>query len=213
MRDFKSSLPADTIIGIHQGIARTTYKGYRFIKCPFDIVSYMRLIQKTLPKTIIELGTKEGGSALWFADTASNMGYQPRIVTIDNNPIATFEDERITFLEGDVLDLEKVLPESFLSSLPRPWLVVEDSGHLFETCTAALNFFDNYLHPGEYIVIEDGILNDMPLKQFEMFNNGPNRAVEAFLKANYKRYKIDASYCDFYGYNVTYSPNGWLLRY
>jgi cephalosporin hydroxylase len=41
---------------------------------------------------------------------------------------------------------------------------------------------------------------------------GPNRAVAEFLARRPERFRIDAELCDFYGRNVTWSPNGWLRR-
>ena len=49
-----------------------------------------------------------------------------------------------------------------LADLPRPWLVVEDSEHAEKTCAEALAFFDAHLQSGDYIVIEDGVVADLP---------------------------------------------------
>lgn len=39
--------------------------------------------------------------------------------------------------------------------------------------TAALNFFDRYMEPGEYLIIEDGIVKEL---RFVVYENGLNRA-------------------------------------
>lgn len=53
------------------GALALTYKGLINIKTPFDLALYARLIWELQPKTILELGSFQGGSALWFADHMS----------------------------------------------------------------------------------------------------------------------------------------------
>jgi cephalosporin hydroxylase len=75
-----------------------------------------------------------------------------------------------------------------------------------------LEFFHDHLTPGDYIVIEDGVVANLPGEAFARYRNGPNRAVARFLSMNQRSYEIDESLCDRYGYNVTFCPNGWLRR-
>ena len=110
------------------------------------------------------------------------------------------------------MKLDVALPEELLRELPRPWLVVEDSAHSYHACLAALAFFTDRLVPGEYLVIEDGIVAELPPDIYARYENGPNRAVHDFLSANPGRLRIDRELCDFYGRNVTYNPNAWLYR-
>jgi hypothetical protein len=105
---------------------------------------------------------------------------------------------------GEVLDPER------LKSLPRPWLVIEDADHEYETSIEVLKFFHPWLQPGEYIVVEDGIISD--LSQVPDCNSGPHRALKEFLPNHPEEYEIDSSYCDFFGYNVTWCTNGWLRK-
>ena len=215
-RAFGSSIPPEILSKMQKGIMRTDYRGAKFSKCPFDVLLYIQLIERLKPRSVIEIGTKEGGSALWLADTVSAYGYcVPKVIAVDISlERLKVKDERITFIEGDALNLGGVLKAETLATLPRPWLVIEDSAHLFETSTAVLNFFDAHLQPGDYIVVEDGILADIQMveERFTMFQNRPNRAVAHFLANNEGKYQIDEELCDYYGYNVTYSPNGWLRR-
>ena len=90
--------------------------------------------------------------------------------------------------------------------------MVEASAHLFEVSLAVLEFFHRQLIQDDYIVVEDGVVAFMPEEIYRHYEDGPNRAVEAFLLSHADCYEIDRSLCDFYGYNATYSPNGWLRR-
>ncbi|MGZ8552911.1 MAG: CmcI family methyltransferase, partial [Chitinophagaceae bacterium] len=57
-----------TIKGIDKGHHNTTYKGVRCIKSPFDYVIYQMIIDEVKPDLIIEIGSYEGGNALYLAD-------------------------------------------------------------------------------------------------------------------------------------------------
>ena len=95
-----------------------------------------------------------------------------------------------------------------------PWqdllLVIEDSSHEMATTLAVLNFFHNWLVPGEYIIIEDGIITDMG--DAAMYGGGPRAAVEHFLGRYASEYEVDSRYCDWFGENVTWNVNGFLRR-
>lgn len=211
-RTFRPALPPNILSLIQHGTLRTTYRGRAFLKNPFDVVLYQELIGRLRPATILEVGTKHGRSAVWFADQQAAHGIAARVVTVDVADPPALDDPRVTFIRGDAVALDRVLPDQVLATLARPWLVVEDSAHLFKTSLAVLQFFDPRLQPGEYIVVEDGILADLPQPIYEQYQDGPNRAVKHFLEARGPAYEIDTSLCDDYGHNVTWAPNAWLRR-
>jgi cephalosporin hydroxylase len=62
------------------------------------------------------------------------------------------------------------------------------------------------------MVVEDGVVADLPQGTYGRYQNGPNRAVAKFLSENMGRYEVDADLCNFYGRNVTFNPNAWLRR-
>lgn len=212
-RAFASSLPGPVLDRIQAGTMRTLYRGVPFYKSPFDIALYLQLLSRLAPRTVIEVGTKFGGSALWFADMLSAQGIEgARVVSVDIDPQARFTDPRITFLRGDAGNLGEALPPSLLQACAHPFLVVEDSSHHYEHSMAALEFFDPWLAPGDYMVVEDGVVAQLSGDHYRQYREGPNRAVAAFLSRRGDAYAIDAELCDRYGHNATYNPNGWLLR-
>jgi len=207
---FDCCIPPDLLLGIHRGLKNTTYRGVPVWKAPFDLVLYSMLIDKLKPKSIIELGSAAGGSALWFADQMQVRGLPCKIVSI-NYKLCPMKDGRINFVQGDVLCMDKVSTD--WSILPHPWLVVEDSAHTYEACSSVLNFFDPLLVEGDYIVVEDGIVEKMPRPKYrKLRDNGPFHAVRDFLKSTKSTYSIDRNLCDFYGKNATWSPEGWLRK-
>ena len=210
---FSSDLPVQMLSTVQAGVMRSVYRGVPFLKSPFDIGLYLQLLSRLHPRTVIEVGTKHGGSALWFADMLSaDVGAEGRVLSIDITPISKVSDPRIRFLQGDANDLGAVLTPTLMQSCPRPFLVVEDSSHFYESSMAVLTFFDGWLQSGDYIVVEDGVVSQFTDARYAAYQDGPNRAVAAFLEAHSQDYEVDRSLCDHYGLNVTYNPSGWLRR-
>ena len=87
--------------------------------------------------------------------------------------------------------------------------MIEDGPHTFEGSLSALNFFDQHMQSGEYIIVEDGVLEDLRYRELK---NGPKRAIKEFLATRPDNYRIDREYCDFYGHNVTWNINGYLVK-
>ncbi|MEA3004119.1 MAG: hypothetical protein QOH81_2907 [Sphingomonadales bacterium] len=205
-----SAIPYPLLMSIQQGTMAHRYRGVPTLKNPFDLALYARLLADLRPSTIIEIGSHAGGSALWFADTAAAIGLDTHVHSLDLAEVAGAGDPRVTFHRGDAHRLEESFGETFLASLPRPWLVVEDADHRFETTLSVLGFFDPHLAAGDYLVVEDGILTDMGVAPD--YEGGPLRAIHAFLAAAPGRYEIDRNYCDHFGRNVTWNVDGWLRR-
>ena len=213
LRSFESALPQDLLDTVQAGMFRTMYRGTFFLKSPFDIGIYLQLLSKLRPRSVIEIGCKHGGSALWFADMMSAHGVEnPQVVAIDIAPAMKFTDPRIVVHQGDAKALGAVLSVEALRGLPHPWLVVEDSSHRYPESIAVLRFFDEWLRSGDYLVVEDGVVSHFKDDRYAAFEDGPNRAVRDFLTERPGRYEIDLELCDHYGRNVSYNPNGWLRR-
>jgi cephalosporin hydroxylase len=115
-------------------------------------------------------------------------------------------------MTGDAGALGEVLGSELVSSFERPLLVIDDSAHFYEPTLAVLTFFHPLLESGDYVVIEDGVVDQFHEEFYRRYENGPNRAVAYFLDQHPEDYAVDRDLCDFYGTNVTYNPNGWLRR-
>ena len=205
-----SDIDYDLLMKIQKGTMAYQYRGVALQKNPFDLALYSLLLDRTRPRTLIEIGSYQGGSAIWFADQASLLGLDLRVLSIDLEVPATVAPSSINFLRGDAHNLGAVLPTSVMNAIERPLMVIEDSSHLAGTTAAVLEFFDTWLRSGEYVVIEDGILSDMRVA--DLYDGGPLRAIEAFLEKNAGRYEVDRGMCDYYGRNVTWNVNGYLRR-
>jgi cephalosporin hydroxylase len=205
-----STLSADALDAVQRGTLRYEWRGVLCCKNPFDLALYQKLLWHSKPGTLIEIGTYFGGSALWFADMTRAMGLRTQIISIDIQPFDAFRDERIEFRQGNSMNLESVFPAAEMETLARPLLVIDDASHHHAGTLAAMRFFDRWTRPGEYLIIEDGIIESMGAA--ERYDGGPSRAITEFLAETGDRYMIDPDYCDYFGYNVTWNTNGYLKR-
>ena len=204
-----SALSPRSIRDIQEGIYRFTYRNIGCSKNPFDLALYSLLISKILPATIIEIGSASGGSAVWFADQMRNNSIKPNVISLDIQKVENIVEPGVQFIHGDIFRLSDSILPILIPELPRPLLVIEDGPHSYEGCVSALEFFHQYLDAGEYIVIEDGNVRDLQLKEYE---NGPVRAISFFQKKYPDSYVSDKSYSDFFGQNVTANINGYLRK-
>lgn len=206
-RSWHTSLPSDTLHAIQNSLHNYHYRGVPMLKNPFDVALYPMLLWQLKPRTIIEIGSKSGGSALWFGDLLGNLGIDGRVHSVDIVMPEGVSHPRATFHEGDGRALGGTFSAESIAQLPRPLLVIEDADHSYETSIAVLRFFHPHLRAGEYIVIEDGIGTDLAEGE-----SGPHRALKEWLGAHAADYEIDPAYCDFFGYNVTWCTNGFLRK-
>ncbi len=119
---------------------------------------------------VVELGTNVGGSTLWFRDRLRTLAAygrirNPRVIAmdIDVEPArrwigrvdGRFEEE-ITLLEGDVADQALASRIKGMVEPGTSCLVIEDSGHTYETTTASLTNYKELVGPGGFSIVEDG---------------------------------------------------------
>ena len=209
-RDWSIGLPLAAVQSIQAGALSYSYRGVPMLKNPFELALYQLLFWQLKPRTVIEIGSYLGASAMWCADMMRNAGVEGKVISIDIDPPKPPEPRaNVVFLKGDAHALGAVLTPDLLAALQRPLLVIEDSTHLARTSLAVLDFFAGVLRPGEYIVIEDGAVTD--LGRAHHYGGGPGRAISLFLR-DHPDFEIDTQFCDRYGHNFTGNPNGYLRR-
>jgi len=206
----RSSLPIDVLEPMQRGIMSHSYRGIDCYKCPMDLAIYQRLLWEVKPRTIIEIGTAKGGSALWLADQLTIYGVEGfAIHSYDIATPPTWIDDRITFHQGDAFDLPRRLSKEWVESLPRPLLVIEDSAHTSGVTTAVLEHFAPLMRSGEYLIVEDAIIHEMNAD--DRYDGGPRKSLAAFL-SSHAEFLVDQRWCNYYGPNVTWNVNGYLRR-
>ncbi len=69
------------------------------------------------------------------------------------------------------------------------------------------------MRPGEYIVVEDGVIDDLfDGERAATFEGGPRQALRDFLADRGEDYEVDTRLCDCFGVNATWNVNGYLRR-
>jgi cephalosporin hydroxylase len=191
---------------VDKGHHKVTYRGVKTIKCPFDFVIYQMIIFEIKPDLVIEIGTNNGGSALYLADLL-NINNKGEIHTIDIenkiDPLA-LAHPRIKFFgngyEGYDLDAAKNYETV---------LIIEDASHMYKDTLNALIKFGSLVTKDSYFIVEDGIVDALGLSR--KFEGGPLRAIREFMKGN-TDYVIDRKWCDLFGKNATFNVDGYLKK-
>lgn len=173
------------------------WKGCVAVKMPTDLWMVQEIVREREPEVIVETGTEQGGSALFYADLGVD------VITLD-----TREDwrrpghPRITYL---AMDSGWAETRDYVSSLlrGRPTMVILDSDHTEAHVTKELALYAPLVTPGQYLIVEDtwldGVLGGAP---------GPTAAVAAFLP-QHPEFRRDVSRERFF---LTMHPGGWLER-
>lgn len=182
------------------GALALTYKGLIHIKTPFDLALYQRLLWELQPRTILELGSYQGGSALWFADHMSVLCENPgEVHSFDLHTKCIHESARhplLTFHQADLSDVS-TFDEMLLTRLPHPWLVIDDA-HV--QVFSIFSYLNHFLRSGDYYVIEDEpIMADKEI-------------IDGLEFVEQSGFLIDTYYTDAFGTNVTCAPNAWLRK-
>ena len=168
--------------------------GHKVIKFPEDLILYQQVLYQKQPDVLVEVGTKFGGSALFFANMFDIIR-KGKVISID---VADFPNKpvhpRITYLIGKSLS-EEVVKEVKKRVKGKSTMVVLDGSHMMETVNEELRVYGNIVSPGQYMVVED--THDQRLK-----------VVARFLKRNreFKKTNITNQFL------IHLTRDGWLLK-
>jgi cephalosporin hydroxylase len=109
------------------------------------------LIWDVKPKTIIEIGSGSGASAIWMADLVKSYELETQIYSLDVEK-PTVEHERVRFIHGDSNRIEQGFSSDMLAGLPHPWIVIEDA-HV--NVLQVVGHFSAHMTAGDYMILED----------------------------------------------------------
>jgi cephalosporin hydroxylase len=160
-----------------------TWGGVRTLKLPGDMWNYQEIIHERRIDYVIEAGTRHGGSALFFAQALAARNARGFVISIDVDDSARQirEHERIEFLLGNSADpdvVDDVL--AMLAPERGPLFLILDSDHSRDHVLAELRAWIPRLRAGDYVVVEDTIVNGHPVRP--EFGPGPMEAIEQYLQ-------------------------------
>lgn len=191
----------------------TNVFGFSACKMPTDLWVIGELMHQFRPRTVIETGTAQGGSALWYAtlmDALQIKGGQ--VITVD--PEATKYGPRpvhprIRYILGNSTDPKVAARVKALAR--QPVLVDLDADHHAAHVAKELRLYTPLIPPGGWLIVEDtnGAPVDKDRLGREIQVDGPMVAVEAFQKKHPGVWNRELACERFW---LTMNPGGWLQR-
>lgn len=203
---FKQKGKSFSLKGIDDGHHKLTYRGVPCIKCPFDYVLYQMIICNLKPDLIIEIGTNYGGSTLYMADlmNLSGTGRVHSIDIADNAHELVRAHERIELFYNGWQQYNQDLAKQYGKIM-----VIEDASHYYADTLAAMNAFADLVTCGYYLIVEDGIIDDLGLSK--QYQGGPLKAITEFLPLH-TEFEVDLSLVNFFGESTTFNTKGYLKK-
>ena len=172
--------------GIHSLIK---WKEHSLYKTSSDLVLYWMILQDVKPDVIIELGSGDGGSAVWLADMAHALGLDTHVYSYDINK-PKLNHPRVTFIEYDLMKINQQTKPPCWEFFLGGKLLIEDA-HV--NLKNVLDLFDNILSKDDYLIVED--------------SDAKQEIIRDFAGEKEPKYKLDQFFLDFFGKNITCSKN------
>ena len=191
---FGTEFGVDVLLTCQGAPSLMRWRGIPLMKNVFDFAMYPALIAELRPRTVFEVGSGLGASAIWLADNLAICGIEGRIHSVDRAKVA-IDYPGVGFAQGDCSDPEHLFAPDLLRSEPHPWLVIEDAHHNVD---AVLEHFHEYLSPGDYLVVEDSDVKRDTLRRFVGAHPGD--------------YLVDTRFTDNFGRNATCAADAIFIR-
>ncbi len=168
-------------------------------------------IQETLwevrPGLLVETGTNRGGSAYFYAQLFELMNHG-RVLTYDVEKLHELSHPRIEFVLASSTDADAYSrAERAAVECAGPVMVILDSDHTQDHVAAELELYSRLVTPGSYILVQDGVIDTLPM--FAAARPGPLPAIHSFL-SHHAEFELDQERSE--RFLVTHHPDGWLRR-
>ena len=175
--------------GTHSSIK---WKGLSVFKSANDLALLTMIINDLRPDVVIEIGSGQGGSAIWLADIMKAANINSKVYSYDKiRP--DIDHENVYFIEFDLFELneDQIFPKK--KSWKGKKLIIEDAHVNLES---TFNSIDRLIENEDYLIIEDSLKKQKEIKKF--VSNSKNN------------YYVDQFYTDFFGRNATSAVNSIL---
>jgi cephalosporin hydroxylase len=172
-----------------------------------DLWTIQETITELRPALLIEIGTWDGGSALFYAGLMDLLG-EGRVLTIDIDDKNTLDHPRVEFFHGSSVAPETIeRVRSAVEASDGPVMVILDGDHSQDHVAQELELYAPFVTPGSFLLSQDGVIDD--LEWFRAGRPGPLPANREFL-ARHPEFEHDAERND--RFLLTHHPVGWLRR-
>jgi cephalosporin hydroxylase len=192
---------------------QTTWMGVQTYKSPMDMWNYQEILVSLQPSIVIEFGTWQGGSALFFSSAMQQIGRPYIVVSVDITASRISEkaksDPNIRLLTATSAspELRQTL-QTLRNDYPGPAFAILDSDHSKQHVLAEMMNLRDVLIAGDYLVVEDSNVNGHPVKRF--FGPGPYEAIQEYCRMFPQDYEHDFEREQKFGFS--FAPNGFLRR-
>jgi cephalosporin hydroxylase len=191
---FGTEFGADVLLTAQGAPALMRWRGTPLMKNVFDFATYPALIAELRPRTVFEIGSGLGASAVWFADHLAICGVEATVHSVDLIKVEPAYP-RVAYYQGDCADPSSLFDAALLRAAPHPWLVVEDAHH---NVAAVLAHMHQFLEVGDYLVVEDSDVK--------------REALRSFLGVHPGHYLVDTHFTDNFGRNATCAADSIFVR-
>jgi cephalosporin hydroxylase len=192
-------------------LTSTSWLGVPSEQTPTDNWSMQEIITEIRPDYIIETGTANGGTTLFYATVLSNVNPDGKVITVDVDPKVDRASklpvwkQNVEVIVGSSVD-PKVTDHIAQEVSGKKVLVTLDSLHTHDHVLREMEIYSKLVSPGSYLVVQDTNINGHPV--YPGWGAGPMEAVEDFMKAH-DNFVADRSREKFL---LTDYPKGWLKR-
>jgi cephalosporin hydroxylase len=174
--------------------------------------NYQEIIYDLKPSLIIEGGTADGGSTLYFSFILKSIKPMSKVISIDIDHSNVAEcvktNDHIELLTGKITDESTCSRIIKLRSIFKgPLFIILDDDHLKCNVLSEMKILRNILTTGDYLVVEDSNINGHPV--LPIWGDGPMEAIEEYFKIYPQDYKRDIPREEKFGF--TFAPKGFLI--
>ncbi len=192
---------------------QVTWMGVQTYKSPMDMWNYQEILVSLQPGVIIEFGTWNGGSALFFSSVMQQIGRPFVVVSVDTDASRisprTKADPNIRLLTmSSVCEEAGLTIQGLRRDFPGPAFAILDSDHTKEHVLAEMMSLRNVLVAEDYLIVEDSNINGHPV--LKSFGPGPYEAIEEYFRMFPNDYCHDSAREKKFGFS--FAPNGFLRR-
>ena len=170
------------------------WRGMPLMKNVFDFAIYPALIAELRPRTIFEIGSGLGASAVWFADNLSLCGIDGRVHSVDLVKVGS-ETSGGQFPSGRLLGPESLFDAACCAKSRIRGLSSKTRTTMSARCWST---FHAFMQPGDYLVVEDSDVKRETLREFVGRHPGD--------------YLVDTRFTDYFGRNATCAADSIFVR-
>jgi cephalosporin hydroxylase len=173
-----------------------------------DLWTIQETISEIRPHLLIETGTNQGGSALFYANLFDLLG-EGRVITVDIKRMHDISHPRVEFIIGESL-AERTLTRvtEAVNSVNGPIMVILDSDHHYHNVSGELKAYAPFVTRGSFVLVQDGIQDRLPVLR-QNHPPGPLPAIRDFLASN-DNFEVDRERCE--RFLISHHPEGWLKK-